>query len=85
MKEPGFKEDKKFVMLHVKILTKQGKYKDAVDFIDRRSEFFQDKLERQQIEAGLYLMQGNYILTVNTYFNMLRLNSHINQYSDMWK
>jgi hypothetical protein len=26
--------------LHVKILTKQGKYKDAVDFIDRRSEFF---------------------------------------------
>ena len=47
--------------------------------------FFQDKLERQQIEAGLYLMQGNYILTVNTYFNMLRLNSHINQYSDMWK
>lgn len=30
-------------------------------------------------------MQGNYILTINTYFNMLRLNSHINQYSDMWR
>jgi hypothetical protein len=46
MKEPNFKFDKKFVLLHVKILTKQSKYKDAVDFIDRRSEFFQDKLER---------------------------------------
>ena len=46
MKEPNFKFDKKSVLLHVKILTKQSKYKDAVDFIDRRSEFFQDKLER---------------------------------------
>lgn len=84
MKEPGFVEDKKFVLLHVKILTKQQKHKDAVDFIDRRSEFFQDKLERQGMEAALYMEGGNPILAINVYFNMLRINSHINQYSDMW-
>jgi hypothetical protein len=55
MKEPKFVFDKKFVLLHVKILSKQGKFKDAVDFIDRQSEFFPDKLERQQMEASLYL------------------------------
>ena len=27
---------------------------------------------------------GNHILTINTYFNMLRINSHINQFTDMW-
>ena len=46
MKEPKFEFDKKFVMLHVKILSKQSKFKDAVDFIDRQSDFFPDKLER---------------------------------------
>lgn len=85
MKEPTFKFDKKFVLLHVKILTKQGKYKDAIDFIDRQSSFFQDKLERQELEVALYMQAGNYILAINVYFNMLRLNSHITQYGDMWK
>ena len=37
------------------------------------------------MEAGLYLLAGNHILAINVYFNMLRINSHINQYSDMWK
>jgi hypothetical protein len=60
------------------------KFKDAIDFIDRQNEFFQDKLERQTIESGLYLLAGNHILAINTYFNMLRINSHINQFSDMW-
>jgi tetratricopeptide (TPR) repeat protein len=83
MKEPKFVFDKKFVLLHIKILSKQLKFKDAIDFIDRQSEFFQDKLERQTIESGLYLLAGNHILAINTYFNMLRINSHINQYSDM--
>ena len=55
MKEPSFEFDKKFVLLHIKILSKQNKFKDAVDFIDRQSEYFKDKLERQQLEASLYL------------------------------
>jgi hypothetical protein len=83
MKEPKFVFDKKFILLHIKILSKQLKFKDAIDFIDRQSEFFPDKMERQTIESGLYLLAGNHILAINTYFNMLRINSHINQYSDM--
>jgi len=35
IKEPQFKFDKKFVLLNIKILTKQSRYKDAIDFIDR--------------------------------------------------
>jgi hypothetical protein len=47
MKEPNFKYDRKFVNLFVKILVSQGKFKDALDFIDRRPEFYPDKAERQ--------------------------------------
>jgi|TARA_B110000285_G_scaffold235180_1_gene315375 hypothetical protein len=78
MKEPNFKYDKKFVLLHVKILRKQAKYKDAIDFIDRKQDLFENKLERQEIEADLYLQAKNYIVAINTYFSMLRINSHIN-------
>lgn len=46
MKEQTFKVDKKFVMLYIKILKKQGKYKDAVMFIERMQDFFKDKAER---------------------------------------
>lgn len=85
MKEPSFEFDKKFVLLHIKILSKQNKFKDAVDFIDRQSEYFKDKLERQQLEASLYLQANNWVMAINVFFNILRLNSHINQYSDMWE
>jgi len=55
MKEPKFTMDKKFVLLYLKVLAKQGRYKEAIEFIDVRSEYFPDKIERQQIEANLYL------------------------------
>ena len=35
MKEPNYTIDKKFVLLYLKILKKQGKYKDASAFIER--------------------------------------------------
>ena len=84
MKEPGFRLDKKFVMLHIKILTKQGKFKDAIDFIERNSDFFNDKMQKNLTEANLYLLSANHILTINLYFNILRINSHINQFVDLW-
>ena len=55
MKEPMFNIDKKFILLYLKILSKQGKYRDALDFIELKSEFFTDKIERQNLEAELYL------------------------------
>lgn len=85
MKEPTFHADKKFITLYLKILTKQGKYREALEYIEIKSDFFQDKIERQQMEADLYLQSNNPILTINVYFNMLRINSHINHYNDkMW-
>jgi hypothetical protein len=80
MKEPLFNLDKKFILLYLKILTKQGKYRDAIDFIELKSEFFTDKIERQSLEADLYMKSKNPVLTINVYFNMLRINSHINHY-----
>jgi hypothetical protein len=86
MKEPLFTIDKKFILLYVKVLSKQGKYREALDFIELKSEFFHDKLERQTIEADLYMKSKNPVLTINVYFNMLRLNSHINHYQDnLWE
>jgi hypothetical protein len=84
MKEPHFKFDKKFVMLQLKVLEKQGKYKDALSFIERRQEFFNDKVQRQKLEINLYLLFKNHILAINVFFNMLRLNSHVNNYQEMW-
>lgn len=47
MKEPNFKYDKKFVLLHSKILAKQGRFKDAIDFLDRKADLFhENKQER---------------------------------------
>lgn len=80
MKEPLFTLDKKFIQLYVKVLSKQGKFREALDFIELKSEFFTDKLERQAIEADLYMKSKNPVLTINVYFNMLRLNSHLNHY-----
>jgi hypothetical protein len=40
MKEPLFNIDKKFVMLYLKVLSKQGKFKEALAFIDKKSDFF---------------------------------------------
>ena len=37
MKEPNFEIDGKFIRLYLKVLTKQGKYKEALDFIDMKS------------------------------------------------
>jgi hypothetical protein len=46
MKEPLFTIDKKFILLYLKILSKQGKYREALDFIELKAEFFTDKIER---------------------------------------
>lgn len=72
--------DKKFVMLYIKVLAKQGKYREALDFIELKAEFFSDKIERQTMEAELYMQSKNPVLTINVYFNMLRINSHVNHY-----
>ena len=46
MKEPMFNMDKKYILLYLKILSKQGKYREALDFIELKAEFFTDKIER---------------------------------------
>ena len=78
MKEPEFQIDNKFIRLYLKVLQKQGKYKEALDFIDMKSTFFEgNKIERQKLEASLFHALGNSVLTINVFFNMLRLNSNV--------
>lgn len=86
MKEPLFIIDKKFILLYIKVLSKQGKFREALDFIELKSEFFSDKIERQTIEADLYMKSKNPVLTLNVYFNMLRINSHMSHFQEsMWE
>ena len=83
MKEPNFQINKEFVRLYLKVLTKQGKYKEALDFIDNRSSFFDtNKLERSKLEASLYHASNNPIKTINTLFNILKVNNSLNQFKD---
>ena len=85
MKEPHFEIDQKFIKIYLKVLTKQGKYKEALDFIDMKSQFFEnDKITKQKMEASLFHASGNPVLTINVLFNMLRLNSNVNSYKEIW-
>ena len=84
MKEPNFQINEKFVRLYLKVLTKQGKHKEALDFIDNRSSFFDaNKLERQKLEASLYHASGNPIMTINKLFGILKVNNSISQFKDI--
>lgn len=85
-KEPNFTMDGKFIRLYLKVLTKQGKYKEALDLIDQQSQFFEgNKIEKHKQEASLYLAFGQPVLTINVLFNMLRLNSNVHQYKEIWE
>ena len=85
MKEPNFEIDGKFIKLYLKVLTKQGKYKEAIDFMDMKKEFFEgNKIEKQKQEVSLYHSSGNHILTINVLFNILRLNSNVHKYEEIW-
>ena len=41
LKEPSFKLDIKFVNLYLTVLTKQGRFKEALDFIDVKASLFE--------------------------------------------
>lgn len=36
------------------------------------------------MEASLFHASGNPVLTINVLFNMLRLNSNVNSYKEIW-
>ena len=42
MKEPKFDINRKFIGLYVKVLIRQTKYQEALDFIDSQAKFFED-------------------------------------------
>lgn len=50
----------------------------------KQSHFEHDKHSKQVQEASLFLQSDNPILAINVYFNMLRLNSNLNQYKEIW-
>lgn len=48
MKEPSFTLDMKYIRLYIRVLIKQGKFKEALDFIDMKGNYFESiKVERQ--------------------------------------
>jgi hypothetical protein len=78
MKEPKFTMDMRFLKLYLKVLQKQGRSKEALDFIDSKASFFETmKTERQKMEAELFLASNNSILCINVYFSMFKLNSNV--------
>ena len=55
MKEPNFDLDMKFAKLFIKVLMKQGKNKEALEFIDQHTQLFEgNKFEKLKNEAILY-------------------------------
>ena len=84
MKHPNFELDKKFIMMYVKVLMQQKKYREALEFLENKQAYFENKAELQELEAELYKNSNNSLLTIHVYYNMLRLNSHIGQFKEMW-
>ena len=77
MKEADFKMRKQHVHLFLKVLICKHRYKDALEFIDGKKSYFDQsgvngKLERMNIEADLYLQNGQVTLCLNSYFSIFR-------------
>lgn len=86
MKEPNFQINEQFIRLYLKVLTKQGKHKEALDFIEMKATFFDgDRIGRQTMEASLHHARGEPILTINTLFGILKANGQVNQFKDIWQ
>ena len=84
MKEPSFEIDFKYIQLYIKVLMQQGKNKEALEFIEKQADHFEgDKTDRQLLEADLHFKQSNTNLCINTYFQILKSNSRVENYKDM--
>lgn len=85
MKESSFTLDRKFMMLYTDVMKKQKRFKEALDFIEEAVQHFDaDRNKRQIIEQDLLYMQGKSILTINYYFIMLRFNSNVHNYRELF-
>jgi tetratricopeptide (TPR) repeat protein len=84
MKHPDFEMDRKFVILYLKVLNKQGNFREALEFVESKKSFFPDKIERQEIEADLYLKAEKTLESLNTYYQILKSNSHLANFKEMW-
>ena len=81
MKEPNFEIDFKYIQLYLKVLIKQGKNKEALDFLDKQSDHYEgNKKDRQLLEADLHFKQNNMNLCLNTYFTILKSNSRVENF-----
>ena len=81
MKEPNFEIDFKYIQLYLKVLIKQGKNKEALDFLDKQSDHYEgNKKDRQLLEADLHFKQKNMNLCLNTYFTILKSNSRVENF-----
>lgn len=47
MKEPKFALDMKFINLYLKVLTKQARFKEALDFIDIKGSHFESQKQHR--------------------------------------
>jgi hypothetical protein len=81
MKEPNKKIDLKFIFLFLKVLSKQNRYKEALDFVEQRAaDFADDKKRKFQIESDYMQGMGKQIMTINFYFLILRFNSNVHNF-----
>jgi len=84
MKEPNKKIDLKFIFLYLKVLTKQRRYKETLDFLEQRaSDFESEKPKKFQLESEYLAGLGSQILTINFYFLALRFNSNVFNFQEM--
>ena len=84
MKEPNKKIDLKFIFLYLKVLTKQRRYKETLDFLEQRaSDFENEKPKKFQLESEYLAGLGSQILTINFYFLALRFNSNVFNFQEM--
>ena len=69
----------------MKVLTKQGKYKEALDFMQQKAPYFEEgTIEREVKKANLHFRANNPIMTITIIFNILKANTVIENYEDQW-
>lgn len=87
MKEPGFKLDLKFVLLYIDVMTKQKRFKEAIDFVEEQGQYFESQKQKDfkmVLTQDLLFQAGQSLLTINNYFIILRFNSNVHNFKEIY-
>ena len=75
----------KFVKLAISVMVRKENFKEALRFLeDKKGYYDKNIVDKQMQEAAIHHKAGNSIATINAYFKVLKLNSTLAGFQQLW-